>query len=185
MSIEERVSELFRQLDEAPAFEQRGRVKGAIGTAIRASGITARIGQTCALLDSGGEPALLAEVVGLLDGEVVLAPLGDLRGLSPETEIVVRVGEDRVPVSSTLLGRVVDARMQPLDGLQPVRSDARQPLYAAAPNPMERQRIEVMVETGVRAIDGLLPIGRGQRMGVFAAAGGGKSTLLSMLVRGA
>jgi type III secretion protein N (ATPase) len=78
---------------------------------------------------------------------------------------------------------VLDARLQPLDGLPPVDASATQPLYAAAPNPMERQRIDTQVETGVRAIDGLLPLGRGQRIGVFAAAGGGKSTLLGTLAR--
>jgi type III secretion protein N (ATPase) len=183
MSVEERISALFEQLDAAPAFEQRGRVKGAIGTAIKVAGITARIGQTCALLDRADQPALLAEVVGLLDGEVVLAPLGDLRGLSSETEVVVRLGEDRVPVASALLGRVLDSRLQPLDGGKPIHADATQPLYADAPGPMTRLRIDRQVETGVRAMDGLLPLGRGQRIGVFAAAGGGKSTLLATLAR--
>lgn len=185
MSIETKVSALFEQLDAAPAFEQRGRVKGAIGTAIKVAGVTARIGQTCAMLDRSGEPTLLAEVVGLTDGEVILAPLGDLRGLSSETEVVVRLGEDRVPVASALLGRVLDARLRPLDSGEPIHADATQPLYADAPNPMTRQRVETIVETGVRAIDGVLPIGRGQRVGVFAAAGGGKSTLLATLARNA
>jgi ATP synthase in type III secretion protein N len=183
MSIESQVRNLFDRLAEAPAFEQRGRLKGAIGTAIRVGGITARIGQTCALLDSAGEPTLLAEVVGLADGDVLLAPMGDLRGLSSETEVAVRIGEDQVPVAHALLGRVLDARFNPLDSGPPIVADARQPLHAPAPSPMARARIETMLETGVRAIDGLLPIGRGQRMGVFAAAGGGKSTLLGMLAR--
>jgi ATP synthase in type III secretion protein N len=183
MSIESQVRNLFDRLAEAPAFEQRGRLKGAIGTAIRVGGITARIGQTCVLLDSAGEPTLLAEVVGLADGDVLLAPMGDLRGLSSETEVAVRIGEDQVPVAHALLGRVLDARFNPLDSGPPIVADARQPLHAPAPSPMARARIETMLETGVRAIDGLLPIGRGQRMGVFAAAGGGKSTLLGMLAR--
>ncbi|MCJ2189094.1 FliI/YscN family ATPase [Novosphingobium beihaiensis] len=183
MSIDSQVRNLFGQLAEAPAFEQRGRVKGAIGTAIRAGGISARIGQTCALLDAEGNTALLAEVVGLSDGDVLLAPMGDLRGLSGETEITVRTGEDEVPVTADLLGRVLDARLRPLDGGEPVRAGTRRPLYAAAPNPMARARIDTMLETGIRAIDGMLPVGRGQRVGVFAAAGGGKSTLLGMLAR--
>ena len=183
MTLETRIDAMFRGLDAAPVVEQRGRLKGAVGTAIRVAGVTGRIGQTCALLDVAGRPALLAEVVGMNDGELLLSPLGDLRGLSGETEVMVRVGEDRVPVSGALLGRVLDARLQPLDGLPPVETPASQPLYAAAPNPMERQRIDRQVETGVRAIDGLLPLGRGQRIGVFAAAGGGKSTLLGTLAR--
>lgn len=183
MSLESQVRALFGQLDEAPPFEQRGRVKGAIGTAIRVGGIAARIGQTCALLGRAGEPPLLAEVVGLADGEVLLAPMGDLRGLSSETEVTVRLGEEQVPVSEALLGRVVDARLRPLDGGEVVMAQASRPLYAPAPNPMERQRIDRIVETGIKALDGVLPIGRGQRMGVFAAAGVGKSTLLATLAR--
>lgn len=183
MSIEERVSDLVRQLGEAPAFEQRGRVRGAVGTSIRVSGISARIGQTCAMLGPAGDTVMMAEVVGIADGEALLAPLGDLRGLSNETEVVVRVGEDRVPVGESLLGRIVDARLQPLDGGPAIRADNHRPLYGEAPNPMQRERIEQLVETGIRAIDGVLPLGRGQRVGVFAAAGGGKSTLLATLAR--
>lgn len=183
MSLEARVQDLVRTLGEAPAFEQRGRVRGAIGTSIRVAGLSARIGQTCALLDRDGAEVLSAEVVGLADGEVLLSPLGDLRGLSSETEVVVRVGEDRVPVGPALLGRVVDARLRPLDGGPGLEGEGYCPLYGDSPNPMSRARITSPVETGVRAIDGLMPLGRGQRMGVFAAAGGGKSTLLATLAR--
>jgi type III secretion protein N (ATPase) len=183
MSIEGKVSLLFDRLEAAPAFEQRGRVKSAIGTAIRVSGISARIGQTCAMLDRSGRPALLAEVIGLLDGEAILAPLGDLRGLSEETEVVVRLSEAQVPVGPALLGRVLDARLAPLDGGPEIPSDGAQPIYAEAPSPMSRQRVDRQVETGLRVVDGVLPLGRGQRIGVFAAAGGGKSTLLATLAR--
>ena len=183
MRSDTRLSALFDTLEAGPGFEQRGKVRGAIGTAIRVSGVTVRIGDICELASPAGRHSLLAEVVGLSEHEAILSPMGDLRGLSGETEVMVRVGEDRVPVSGALLGRVLDARLQPLDGLPPVETPASQPLYAAAPNPMERQRIDRQVETGVRAIDGLLPLGRGQRIGVFAAAGGGKSTLLGTLAR--
>ncbi|WP_336970734.1 FliI/YscN family ATPase [Sphingobium aromaticiconvertens] len=183
MPVDVKLEALFDTLEAGPAFEQRGRVKAAIGTSIRVSGITARIGETCELMSPAGRSSLLAEVVGLVGNEAILAPLGDLRGLSGETDVLVRIGHDRVPVAQALLGRVLDARLQPLDGLPPVAARATQPLYAAAPTPMERQRISRQVETGVRAIDGLLPLGRGQRIGVFAAAGGGKSTLLGTLAR--
>ncbi|WP_156454125.1 MULTISPECIES: FliI/YscN family ATPase [unclassified Sphingomonas] len=183
MTLETRIDAMFRGLDAAPVVEQRGRLKGAVGTAIRVAGVTGRIGQTCALLDVAGRPALLAEVVGMNDGELLLSPLGDLRGLSSEAEVIVRAGDDRVPVGDALLGRVLDARLEPLDGGAPPRGSMSRPLYAVAPNPMTRQRIDRLLPTGVRAIDGLVPVGRGQRVGVFAAAGGGKSTLLAMLAR--
>jgi type III secretion protein N (ATPase) len=183
MRRDPRLDALFGTLDAGPTFEQRGTVRAAIGTMIRVGGVRVRVGDICELATPAGRHVLMAEVIGLAEHEAILAPLGDLRGLSGETEVLVRHGEDRVPVSGALLGRVFDARLQPLDGkprpeLIPIR-----PLYAAAPNPMERQRIRVQVETGVRAIDALLPLGRGQRIGVFAAAGGGKSTLLGTLAR--
>lgn len=183
MAIEERVSALHELLAEAPVYEQRGRVRSAIGTAIRASGISARIGQTCALLNEAGRPALLAEVVGLADGEILLAPMGDLRGLSGSTDVTLSAGRDLVPVSDHLLGRILDARMEPLDHGPPVEGGLLQPLHAAAPNPMDRQRVDRVLQTGIRSVDALLTIGRGQRVGVFAAAGGGKSTLLATLAR--
>lgn len=170
-------------LEAGPAFEQRGRVRAAVGTTIRVSGIRVRIGDMCELAGTAGRHVLLAEVVGLAEHEAILAPLGDLRGLSADTEVLVRHGEDRVPAGRALLGRVLDARLQPLDGLPRPDLPAARPLYAPAPGPMERQRIDTQVETGVRAIDALLPLGRGQRVGVFAAAGGGKSTLLGTLAR--
>ena len=110
-----------------------------------------------------------AEVVGLANGEAILTPLGDMRGLSSAAEIVLRSGQDRVPYGDHLLGRVLDARMEPIDGLGPIKRQPDRPLLADSPNPMIRKPIDEVMETGVRAIDSLITLGIGQRLGVFAA----------------
>lgn len=177
---------LIERLFHAPAVERRGRVVSALGTAIRVSGIEARIGETCTLVDPAGGSPLLAEVVGLDGAEALLTPLGELRGLGAGVEVIVSEGEVRVPYGPALLGRVLDGLGRPIDGLGPLPPDlGRTPLYAPAPDPMARAPIGERFATGVRAIDSLVTLGVGQRLGVFAAAGGGKSTLMGMLARGA
>ncbi len=175
--------DLIRALDSSPMFEQRGRLVSVVGTTLRVSGVTARIGENCEITDSETGFNIWAEVIGLADGDAILTPLGDIRGLSPTSDVILRSGMDRVSYGEGLLGRVFDARMQPLDGLGAVRKGEDRPVYGPSPNPMLRKPIDEVMETGVRAIDGLLTIGVGQRVGIFAAAGGGKSTLLAMLAR--
>jgi ATP synthase in type III secretion protein N len=174
---------LIRALGAAPMFEQRGRLIGAIGTSLRIAGVRARIGDAIEIVDPDSDFSLWAEVVGLAGDEAILTPLGDLRGLSSGSDVILRTGADRIPYGLHMLGRVVDARMQPLDGLGPINRNPERPIQANAPNPMTRRPVNTVLETGVRAIDGLMAIGVGQRIGVFAAAGGGKSSLMAMLAR--
>ncbi|MBB5710899.1 FliI/YscN family ATPase [Sphingomonas xinjiangensis] len=174
---------LVRALDAAPMFEQHGRITGALGTTLRVTGVRARIGENCEIVDAETGFSLWAEVIGLADGGAVLTPLGDLRGLSLDSDVILRSGEDRAPYGTDMFGRVLDARLQPLDGLGPIRRGADRPIHGDSPNPMDRRPIDQMVETGIRAIDGLLSIGIGQRVGIFASAGVGKSTLLANLAR--
>ena len=167
----------------APLFEQRGRLVGAVGTTLRVRGVRARIGDLVEIADDSPDAALGAEVVGF-DGDcLLLTPLGELRGLRADAEVILREMADRVPANASLLGRVLDARGVPIDGRGPIALTPDRPLVAASPQPMERRAIDAPLESGIRAIDGLLTLGRGQRMGIFAAAGGGKSTLLAMLAR--
>lgn len=174
---------LVRALDAAPMFEQHGRITGALGTTLRVTGVRARIGESCEIVDSETGYSLWAEVIGLAEGGAILTPLGDLRGLSLDSDVILRSGEDRTPYGADMFGRVLDARLQPLDGLPPVRRGADRPIHGVAPNPMERRPVDQPMETGIRAIDGLLTIGVGQRVGIFASAGVGKSTLLANLAR--
>lgn len=174
---------LVRALDAAPMFEQHGRIVGALGTTLRVTGVRARIGESCEIVDAETGFSLWAEVIGLADDGAILTPLGDLRGLSLASDVILRSGDDRTPYGADMFGRVLDARLRPLDGLGPVKRSSDRPIHGDAPNPMQRRPVERAVETGVRVIDGLLTIGEGQRVGIFAAAGVGKSTLLANLAR--
>ncbi len=174
---------LVRALDAAPMFEQHGRIVGALGTTLRVTGVRARIGESCEIVDAETGFSLWAEVIGLADGGAILTPLGDLRGLSLDSDVILRSGDDRTPYGSDMFGRVLDARLQPLDGLGPVKRGTDRPIHGDSPNPMARRPIAEAMETGIRAIDGVLTIGVGQRVGIFASAGVGKSTLLANLAR--
>lgn len=163
--------------------ERRGRVVAALGTTLRVTGIDARIGQGCTIREPATGLTLLAEVIGLDGDTALLTPLGELRGLSAGAEVLVGADTPRVPFGAALLGRVLDGLGTPIDGLGPLPPLPTRPLYAAAPDPMQRPPIDRVLATGVRVIDSLLTMGVGQRIGVFAAAGGGKSTLMGMLAR--
>jgi type III secretion protein N (ATPase) len=178
------LQDLLHGLRGATTVEHRGRLVEAIGTTLKVTGIDARIGQSCEVIEPATGHSVPCEVIGLSGSAAILTPLADVRGLSADAEVIVRTGGEKVAFGDALLGRVLDGRGQPMDGLGPLPDDlARRPLHAPAPNPMERTLIDTPLETGVRAIDTLLTIGTGQRIGVFAAAGGGKSTLLGMLAR--
>ncbi len=175
---------LIDALRRTRTVAQRGRVVQAFGTMLRASGLHARIGQHCRVIDRNGEvPPIAAEVVGFSEGHALLVPLSPLQGLAIDAEVEVLQASSELPFGPGLLGRVIDCFGNPLDGrpLPPMRE--RCPVHAEAPNPLLRTPIHEPLATGVRAIDSLLTVGRGQRVGVFAMAGGGKSTLLGMLAR--
>ncbi len=178
------VGTLLDSLRRASTVERRGKLVEAIGTTLRVTGIDAQIGQLCEVVAPNSGHAVAAEVIGLAGDAAILTPLGDVRGLSAGAEVLVRAGEEGVPFGNALLGRVIYGRGIPIDGGEALPGTLpRRPLYAAAPQPMQRTLISKPLATGVRAIDTLLTIGQGQRVGVMAAAGGGKSTLLGMLAR--
>jgi ATP synthase in type III secretion protein N len=176
---------LSRKMD---SMERIGRVAEAYGTLIRASGIRASIGELCELRnpDDTHNPSfqLMAEVVGISRQHTLLTPLGALDGVSAATEVIATGRQASVKVGNGLLGRILDAHGQPIDGKGALGAMATAPIYAASPNPLTRKRIERPFATGVRAIDTVMTAGEGQRLGIFAVAGGGKSTLLGMLARG-
>jgi flagellum-specific ATP synthase len=168
----------------ARSFAQRfGQVRHVGAAAIEAEGFDAAVGDFCEVTRRDSAPALLAEVIAARDGHCSLMPFGPIDGLAAGCEIRPLGRASDVEVGDTLLGRVIDAFGRPLDGGAPVVAAARRPLRSAPVNPMQRPRIDTLLETGVRAIDGLLSLGRGQRMGIFAGSGVGKSTLLGMIAR--
>lgn len=167
---------------DAVLTRRQGRVTGIAGQSIEALGPDATLGEMCEIVLDTGAP-LLAEVVGMKPGRVVLMPYGEIRGVGVGDTVVATGRQAGVGVGKALLGRVIDAFGKPLDGLAPPRTNATRSLSAEPINPLTRPRITELLESGVRAIDMLLPLGRGQRMGIFAGSGVGKSTLLGMLAR--
>lgn len=164
---------------------RRGRVVGVTGSLVRAAVAGVGVGDLCRLEGNGArEPETLAEVVGFEGRDVLLSPLGTTVGISAETPVAATGRRHEVRVGDGLLGRVLDGLGRPLDG-GAADCHANYPVLAEPPDPMQRKVIDTPLGTGVRVLDGLLTCGEGQRMGIFAAAGGGKSTLLSMLIRNA
>jgi flagellum-specific ATP synthase len=162
-----------------------GRLIEVVGLVLEAGGCKASIGDIYEVRSESGGPALEAEVVGLRKDRTLLMPLGETHGLEVGAPLR-RVGQSAyVPVGQALLGRVVDGLGRPLDGRELPRLDAERPLHGTVRNPLRRRPIEHPFHVGVRAIDAFLTMGEGQRIGIFAGAGVGKSSLLGMMVRNA
>lgn len=171
-------------IGDTMTLDIRGKVKEVRGTIIRAVAPNVDVGELCILHNPGQNTDIQAEVVGFDSGHVLLTPIGSMLGISHDTEVIPTGKPHRVPVGPGLLGRVVDGMGQPTDGKGRVDAETYYPVYRDAPPPMKRQIIHQRLDLGVRALDGLLTCAEGQRMGIFAAAGGGKSTLLSMIIKG-
>ncbi|MBU0479832.1 MAG: FliI/YscN family ATPase [Proteobacteria bacterium] len=161
----------------------RGRVSQVIGMVIESDGPGIPVGSICEVDVYRGGGKVRAEVVGFKGDKVLLMPLGEMRGVEPGSLINLIGDQAEVPVSEAFLGRVIDGFGNPMDGKGPIHSEVTYPLYAAPLNPMERERILEPVDVGVRAINGLLTLGKGQRIGILAGSGVGKSTLLGMIAR--
>jgi len=159
-----------------------GRVSRCVGLLAEARGLRAAVGERCTILRQAGAP-LAAEVVGFREGALLLLPFGDLAGVAPGDRVAAGGGPARVGVGPEVLGRVLGPGGEPLDGRPAPRAERLLPLRRPAPPAMGRRRITAPLPTGVRVIDGLLTCGRGQRLGIFAGSGVGKSTLLGMIAR--
>ncbi|MBX5436049.1 MAG: FliI/YscN family ATPase [Alicyclobacillaceae bacterium] len=149
---------------------------------VESVGPPAHIGDVCAIQSGADEPCL-AEVVGFRESRLVLMPLGELSRVSPGADVRALHQPLLAPCGTALLGRVLDGLGRPIDGRGPIRAECFRPLDGHPPNPLQRRPIRCQLQTGVRVIDGLLAVGEGQRLGIFAGSGVGKSTLLSMIAR--
>jgi len=170
-------------LERAARPQVHGRLTEVVGLVLEAGGCPAAIGETCEVLPGGGRARVPLEVVGLRNGRTLLMPLGAVSGLEVGMPVRRCGGAATVSVGRGLLGRVVDGLGRPIDGGGPIAKDDRVPLDADPSHPLSRRPVEVPLPVGVRAIDGMLTLGVGQRVGVFAGGGVGKSTLLAMMVR--
>jgi flagellum-specific ATP synthase len=160
-----------------------GRVTKVLGLVIEGDGPAASVGEVCQVYPANGDAPIEAEVVGFRDARIQLMPIGPMRGLTAGNRIVSTGAEATVAVGPGLLGRVLDGLGDPIDRKGPIEAEKRYPLQVRPGNPLARKRIADPMDVGVRAINSLLTIGRGQRVGIFAGSGVGKSTLLGMIAR--
>ncbi|MCW2956686.1 MAG: type secretion system ATPase, FliI/YscN [Thermoleophilia bacterium] len=177
------LSSYHDQLSRVDPYRLNGRVVQVIGLVIEAQGPEAKVGELCMVHVSRHDEPVQAEVVGFREGRTLLMPLGEMRGIAPGNEVVASGHPVRIGVGEELLGRVVDATGMPIDGKEPIEPQQRVSLYATPPSPLARRRITEQLELGVRAMDATIPCGRGQRLGVFAGSGVGKSSLMGMIAR--
>lgn len=171
-----------RALDARSELVVEGVLRRSIGLAMEAEGCHAALGGRCDIVADDGK-RIETEVVGFSGDRLFLMPIGEMRGVVPNARVVPASGTPEVIVGDELLGRILDGRGQPLDGGKPFTSDERVALFGQPINPLQRQPIRSQLDVGVRSINSLLSIGRGQRMGLFAGSGVGKSMLLGMMTR--
>lgn len=169
-------------LESLDNLRASGRVVQVVGLTIEAVGLDCQIGEVCEIR-AGSSLPIQSEVVGFRNRTALLMPLGNMEGIQPESRVFPTRSVFRAPVGPPLLGRVLDGLGQPIDSIGPLGDLQTRPINNLAPHPLERQVIQDPLITGVRAIDGLLTCGKGQRMGIFAGSGVGKSTLLGAIAR--
>jgi flagellum-specific ATP synthase len=170
-------------LRDADLHRRHGRVCDLIGLIIEATGLEAEVGEVCSIETGRGRSAVPAEVVGFRARRTLLMALGDATGIGPGSRVTASGRPFAVEVSDELLGRSLDGLGRPIDGHGPIGGARSRSAQASPPDPLERPRIAERVTLGVRALDALVPCGRGQRLGIFAGSGVGKSSLLGMIAR--
>ena len=176
---------LLAQLAEAPSVETKGRIKEVVGLVARARIPEAFVGELCEIHNPRSKTSVLAEVTGFADGDALLMPLGSLQNIGPASEVIPLGRGLTVRVGPELLGRVLNGLGEPIDTRDkgPLLCTQEYPVMAPAPDPLRRIRVTKPLSLGVRVIDSMLTCGEGQRVGLFAAAGVGKSTLIGMIAR--
>ncbi|MGI5918241.1 MAG: flagellar protein export ATPase FliI [Christensenellales bacterium] len=177
-------AERYRKaLKDKEFYEFGGRISQVYGLTVEAVGLPCKMGDICRIYTDSKDNYVLAEVVGFKEKKVLLMPFGDLGGVGHNSFVVSDNRSLNVPVDRGFCGRVLDGLGNPMDGLGPVKPEAYYPIMNNPPNPMERRRITEQLTLGVKAIDAMLTLGKGQRVGIFAGSGVGKSTLLGMIAR--
>jgi flagellum-specific ATP synthase len=176
----EKYAKLIRNVDPVRV---NGKITQIIGLTIESQGPDVRIGELCSIYPTNSQIPIQAEVVGIRENKVLLMPLGEVRSIGPGCDVVASGKPLMVKAGRHLLGRVLDGLGQPIDGKPMPVGLMEVPTHAIPPNPLSRPRIQSPLGVGVRTIDGLLTMGKGQRMGIFAGSGVGKSTLLGMISR--
>jgi flagellum-specific ATP synthase len=177
------LADYLTRLRHVDLLKVNGSVKQVIGLVIESVGPNCSLGDVCMIKSKDGQDVCLSEVVGFRDNRVLSMILGDAARVGPGSEIVATDRALSASVGEELLGRVIDGLGNPIDGKGPIVTREVRSIYSAPPNPLERQRILRPVRTGIRSIDALLTCGNGQRVGIFAGSGVGKSVTLGMIAR--
>ncbi|CAN5462351.1 FliI/YscN family ATPase [soil metagenome] len=170
-------------VDRHRATEEAGKITQVVGPMMLGFLPGSSVGSACRVYPSGGQEAFLAEVVGFRDRHVILMPLGEMKGVGLGSRVVLEQSSSTLRAGSALLGRIIDGTGEPLDGLGPIEAYEERPIYASSVNPLDREPIREISDLGVRAINGLITVGRGQRVGIMAGSGVGKSVLMGMMAR--
>lgn len=177
------IENVRQAVQNANLYTYLGKIDKIVGTTVEAMGPACKIGDVCTIDVPGDNPPVKAEVVGFRENRVLLMPYEETEGIGYGSAVRNTGERLLIPVSNELIGRTVDAMGIPIDGQGPLREVAYYPITGKRSNPMERPRIDTVIQMGVKAIDGLLTIGKGQRMGIFAGSGVGKSTLMGMIAK--
>ncbi|HEX8806909.1 MAG TPA: flagellar protein export ATPase FliI [Candidatus Aquilonibacter sp.] len=167
----------------ADLVRQYGKVRQVIGVVIESLGPNMAVGETCSISYKRTAQPVLAEVVGFRDNKVLIMPLGELMGIGAGSDVVAHGAPLEIGVTDHLLGRVLGGLGRPIDGKGTIVAQNRAVVTAAPPPPLSRRRVTEPLSLGIRAIDGMLTCGKGQRVGIFAGSGVGKSTILGMIAR--
>ena len=167
----------------ADRVRQYGKVRQVIGVVIESLGPNMAVGETCEISYKRTAEPVLAEVVGFRDNKVLIMPLGELMGIGAGSDVMAHGAPLEIGVTDHLLGRVLNGLGRPMDGKGTILADNRSVVTAAPPPPLSRRRVTEPLALGIRAIDGMLTCGKGQRVGIFAGSGVGKSTILGMIAR--
>ncbi len=171
------------RLSRLDTIQAGGRVAQVVGLVVESDGPGCRLGAVCDIVTREEGRRLTAEALGFRGSRVLLMPLEEIRGIAPGCRVIACQQKAGVRVGRSMLGRVVDGLGEPIDGKGPFADTEEYPLYAPVQNPLRRRRIQEPLDLGIRAINGLLTVGCGQRIGVFAGSGVGKSVLLGMIAR--
>ncbi len=183
LKVEETFKKYHEKLSNVNTMNLTGTVSRATSMLIESLGPEVHVGELCRLTTHSGDKSVLAEVVGFKDKKTLLMPIADMHGISPKSEVIATGQPLKIKLGMSLKGRILDGLGDPMDNKGPINYDETRPIYNDAPAPLDRPLITDQISTGVRAIDSMLTCGRGQRIGIFAGSGVGKSTLLGKIAR--
>lgn len=181
--IESPFNLIYPIIDQTETIKPKGKISKIVGLTIESLGPPVELGEICTIKSARNMKKIKAEVVGFRENAVILMPLGNMDDIGPGWEVEASGKKMTVAVGEELLGRVLDGLGQAIDGKGPLKTTEYYPVFNAPPNPVDRTIIDTPISLGIKAIDGLLTCGKGQRLGVFAGSGVGKSTLLGMIAR--